>query len=273
MTCHIPSWLRENTRESRMTGKRWIVLSIALGVLMLLAIITVQAGPPGEVLALDSQAASLGTGFTYQGRLAQNGTPVTGTCDFRFSLYNAATSGTQIGATQSLGGVGVEDGAFTVQLDFGSSAFQGDGRWLQIAVRCPAGSGGYTTLAPRQALTPTPYALALPGLWTQQNATSPNLIGGYSGNTVGGGVSGATIGGGGVAGGINQATADLTTIGGGAYNIAGSLYASVGGGQLNAASGSWATVSGGSSNTASGLVSTIGGGANNSAVGVSGHTI
>jgi hypothetical protein len=63
-------------------------------------------------------------------------------------------------------------------------------------VRCPAGSGSYTGLGPRQALTATPYALALPGLWTEPNADSPNLIGGYSGNSVTGGVVGATIGGG-----------------------------------------------------------------------------
>jgi len=30
---------------------------------------------------------------------------------------------------------------------------------LQIAIRCPAGSGNYTTLTPRQPLTATPYAL------------------------------------------------------------------------------------------------------------------
>jgi hypothetical protein len=42
---------------------------------------------------------------------------------------------------------------------FGANAFNGDARWLEIAVRCPAGSGAYTTLNPRQPLTATPYAL------------------------------------------------------------------------------------------------------------------
>ena len=59
-----------------------------------------------------------------------------------------------------------------------------DWRWLELAVRCPAGSGGYIALDPRQAVNPTPYALALPGLWTRSGAESPNLIGGYSGNLV-----------------------------------------------------------------------------------------
>ena len=51
------------------------------------------------------------------------------------------------------------DGLFTVALDFGSGAFTGAARWLEIAVRCPAGSGTYTTLSPRQALTSSPYAV------------------------------------------------------------------------------------------------------------------
>ncbi|MGB9873233.1 MAG: hypothetical protein ACPLYD_16450, partial [Anaerolineae bacterium] len=37
----------------------------------------------------------------------------------------------------------------------------GDARWLAIAVRCPAGSGSYQPLTPRQALTAAPYALSL----------------------------------------------------------------------------------------------------------------
>src|SRR5262249_47309415 len=55
---------------------------------------------------------------------------------------------------------------FTVELNdaaqFGGSAFTGSDRWLQIAVRCPVGSGNYITLSPRQPLTATPYALFAP---------------------------------------------------------------------------------------------------------------
>jgi hypothetical protein len=40
-------------------------------------------------------------------------------------------------------------------------AFTGDERFLAIAVRCPAGSGSYTPLTPRQRLNAAPYALSL----------------------------------------------------------------------------------------------------------------
>ena len=46
--------------------------------------------------------------------------------------------------------------------DFGGNAFNGADRFLQIAVRCPVGSGSYTTLTPRQPLTAAPYALYSP---------------------------------------------------------------------------------------------------------------
>jgi hypothetical protein len=100
-------------------------------------------------------------------------------------------------------------------------------------------------------------------LWTQQNATSPNIIGGYSGNSVTSGVVGATIGGGGHAGFPNQVTSDFGVVGGGDHNTASGTVATVGGGEGNTASGDHATVAGGLSNTASGAWATIGGGQNN----------
>ena len=98
-----------------------------------------------------------GSAFTYQGRLKNGNAAVNGTADLQVSLWDAPGAGTQIGATQALNNVAVTAGLFTVTLDFGAG-FDGNARWLQIAVRVPAGSGSFTTLTPRQDLTPAPYA-------------------------------------------------------------------------------------------------------------------
>jgi hypothetical protein len=106
-------------------------------------------------------AVPMGTAVTYQGQIQQADSPVNGTCDFQFSLWDAMTGGGLIGATQLVAGVNVTNGLFTAVLDFGPGAFNGDARWLELAVRTPAtaGSGGFTLLSPRQPLTATPYAL------------------------------------------------------------------------------------------------------------------
>ena len=108
---------------------------------------------------------ALGTAFTYQGNLTQSGANVDQTCGFEFSLYDASSSGNQQGSTQTKSGVSVSKGLFSVSLDFGSSIFTGDERWLGISVRCPD-SGDYTALSPRQSLTAAPYALYASGNWS-----------------------------------------------------------------------------------------------------------
>ncbi|MCX7839433.1 MAG: hypothetical protein N2559_08275, partial [Anaerolineae bacterium] len=229
-----------------------------VGAMVLLSVAVAQISAQGPQPR--APRAALGTAFTYQGQLKSGGNPVNGACDFQFSLWDAATSGTQIGTTQTATSVSVASGLFTLPLDFGTNAFNGEARWLEIGVRCPTGSGSYTTLTPRQPLTPAPYALALPGLYTEQNVTSPNLIGGYHGNSVTSNVVGATIGGGGASGSTNRVTDEFGTVGGGRSNRAGDnagttfdrSYATVGGGIGNIASGSSATVGGGDSNTAAG---------------------
>ena len=139
------------------------------------------SGSAGLVLG-----APLGTAFTYQGQLRMAGVPVNGNCDFQFSLFDAVAAGTPIGATLTASNLSLVDGRFTVQLDFGAAAFTGEARWLQIAARCPTSSGSFTTLDPRQPLTPSPYALFAP------SATSAaNFTGSLAGDVTG--TQGATI--------------------------------------------------------------------------------
>jgi len=98
------------------------------------------------------------TAFTYQGRLTDSNGWVTGQHDFELRLFNAVTGGAQQGSTVNVNNLSVSNGLFTASLDFGAAVFPGADRFLQIAVRTNGG-GAFSTLAPRQALTPTPYAV------------------------------------------------------------------------------------------------------------------
>ncbi len=101
----------------------------------------------------------------------------------------------------------------------------------------------------------------------EPNATSPNVIGGYGGNSAGGGVAGGTIGGGGRDLAINQVAANYGTVGGGAANVASGYAGVVDGGEGNTASQSYAAVGGGASNQAGGNYAVVGGGSGNAAGG------
>jgi hypothetical protein len=101
-----------------------------------------------------------GTAVTYQGRLTGGGIPANGPYDLRFAVYDAQSGGTQIGPTVSQSSVAVSNGLFTVTLDFGPGVFTGPSCWLEMAVR--TNSAGYSTLVPRQPLTPAPYAVYAP---------------------------------------------------------------------------------------------------------------
>ena len=109
------------------------------------------------LFALATVAQAQSTAFTYQGRLDDGGYPASGIYDLRFALFAAPNAGVQQGVTFTQTATAVSNGLFTVTLDFGNQ-FPGADRWLEIAVRTNGG-GAFSTLAPRQALTPTPYAV------------------------------------------------------------------------------------------------------------------
>jgi hypothetical protein len=100
--------------------------------------------------------APVGTAFTYQGYLADGGGPANGLYNFEFELYDDAVAGTQAGSTLNLQDVNVEDGVFTVELDFGD-VFDGTALWLEIGVKGP-GEPGFTPLIPRHPLSAVPFA-------------------------------------------------------------------------------------------------------------------
>ena len=97
--------------------------------------------------------------FTYQGQLSSNGVAATGLFDARFTLYDAAAAGNQIASPITIAPLGVTNGLFTAELTYGATAFDGNARGLEIGVRTNGSVAAYTILAPRQALTATPYAV------------------------------------------------------------------------------------------------------------------
>ena len=229
-----------------------------------------------------STAHAQGTAFTYQGQLQKNGSPVNGSYDMIFTLFNTNMTGSSSAGPVLVTAISVNNGLFTTAIDFGPGAFIGTSNWLEIAVR-PAGTSSFTTLAPRQPLTPAPYAITAENLASvvQNNTITPgsyNTVGGGQNNTNGGAYGtvsgglenlvnsvgeGATVGG----GFYNSAINDSATVGGGDDNTASGQFATVGGGAVNFASGFYATVAGGYENSASGFAASVPGGYHNSASG------
>ena len=97
--------------------------------------------------------------FTYQGRLVDNGVLANGNYELRFRLFDQLNAGTQIGSDQTLSPVVVTNGLFTVALDLGGSAFDGNARWLELAARLAGSSSAVEVLTPRQPVNAVPYAM------------------------------------------------------------------------------------------------------------------
>lgn len=125
--------------------------------------------------------ATVGTTFTYQGFLSESGSPANGTYNFIFVLFDALTSGGQVGGTIVKTGETVSDGYFTVELNFGD-VFDGTALWLDLQVQ-GAGDPSYTALTPRQPLNATPYALYASDvgyhdhLWELWSGSNPSAFG------------------------------------------------------------------------------------------------
>ena len=101
------------------------------------------------VPARPSQAGP--TSLTYTGQLLTSLTPPTaasGTYDFQFRLFTAATGGSQAGPTVSVAAVPVVGGIYYVQLNFGT-VFSGTTYWLEASYRPVGTSGAYTAVTPR----------------------------------------------------------------------------------------------------------------------------
>ncbi len=228
------------------------------GLVIILALLLGVSSATGQQEGTASTLTPYSFAFTYQGQLQDADGPVTGTCDLQFRLWDAASEGLQVGNLLEINGIQLQAGLFTAKLDFGAEAHTGGARWLEISVRCPAGSSSYETLAPRQELTAAPAALSLalpfrtqannygPLIWIENTNTSGTLSTGVFGSGYVG-LSGysSSVGGMGVRGSANPDS-------GVAYGVYGES-SSPGGfgvyGQATAESGATLGVSGYSSST------------------------
>ena len=123
----------------------------------------------------------IGTAFSYQGQLRQNGLAANGVFALKFRLYDQLVEGTQVGSEVSEPASNVSGGSFSSELDFGN-VFETK-RWLEVEVNG-------TILTPRQVIMPTPTALfALSGNAGPQGLQGSAGPQGEQGET---GVTGAT---------------------------------------------------------------------------------
>ena len=123
------------------------------------------------------------TAFTYQGRLVDGGNAANGVFALQFAVYDTPTNGTLLGGTLTITNNAVTNGLLTATVDFGGGIFTGPDRWLQISVRPDGSTNAFTILLPRQALTPTPYAIyaalagGVPNGTISNTQLAPNAVG------------------------------------------------------------------------------------------------
>jgi hypothetical protein len=156
-------------------ARRWVplVLVFLLSLVLLPAATGAQEAPPGTAASPDAIPALIYPLFSYQGRLVEGGTPVTGNRSMTFSLWTAGSGGASVWS-EGPKVVTVNSGLFTVTLGDTSAlpvnwfAYE---LWLQVQV-------GATTL-PRQRLMGAPYAMSLaPGAQVlgSKTASDPAIV-------------------------------------------------------------------------------------------------
>jgi len=140
-----------------MKRKSFTITLMALLVLLLsVGGVTGQGPEPeGEVRPEEdiSAAAMVGSLISYQGRLTEGGSPVTGPRDMVFRFYSNSSCSTQVWDVVR-NDVLVEDGLFSVKLGVNQDHFNGQGLWLRVLV-------GGTTVVSCEEILPVPYALSL----------------------------------------------------------------------------------------------------------------
>lgn len=158
-----------------MKQKFLIVFALGIAAVALWGTTSIWAQPAfpeagNNVTVAESETAVVNGRISYQGYLTDpdTGDPLDGNYNMRFRFWDAASSGSQVGADIVKNGTAVANGLFNVTLDIPEETFDGQGRWLQIQV-----NGEW--LNPRREIMPVPYALSL-----KPGALISGTVDGYS---------------------------------------------------------------------------------------------
>ena len=136
-------------------------------------------------LAGVGRAEDLGTVFSYQGRLETAGSPpLNGSYDFEFRVYDTdeVGTGTPIGMIMEEPNIPVTEGIFTVQLNpdptgTNPNLFNGEVRYLEIAVRKTGSAEPFYTISPRQRIHAAPYAItASSARWLRAKNSTEKVV-------------------------------------------------------------------------------------------------
>jgi len=155
-----------------------VFVSVLIAFLLVLSVGAIVQSGRSTAKVQRAPAWTAGTAFTYQGYLTDGDSPADGAYDFIFTLYDDPVVGNQIGPTIVKDDLLVQDGLFTVELNFEPSTdivFDGSALWLEITVRSGDNNmGPYSTLSPRQRLSPAPHAIYAArsdwqGLWQRSH--------------------------------------------------------------------------------------------------------
>lgn len=130
--------------------------------ILLAAFVAALPRPGGAVIirpnAASSPAGTVPSGVNYQGRLVDNGFPVTGLKNVTFRIYDALTGPTNLLQTIGPQTVQVNQGLFSTTISISTQALAGPlQKFLEVQV-------GAQVLAPREQLNSVPYALVAKSL-------------------------------------------------------------------------------------------------------------
>ncbi len=110
------------------------------------------------------------TEFIYQGELLENGVPVDDAVDFIVDLYAGEQGGNALADSVLVTGAPVDEGMFSLNLEFGSVVFNNTELWLEVSTR-RTGAPVFTLLQPRLKVAQQPRtSIAF--------SVAPNRVGG-----------------------------------------------------------------------------------------------